>query len=99
MEVYLAEYVLILSPVVLALDDLDYELFAAAFVHCFQGSLAHALEELVLLNLATKALCFENFSDDALAVNFLREEEYKFDSLGEFDCYGVYCDALADLAP
>ena len=56
MEVYLAEYVLILSPVFLALDDLDYELFAAVFVHCFQRSLAQTLEELVLLNLATKAL-------------------------------------------
>ena len=99
MEVYLAEYASILSLDVLALNDLNYEPFAAVFVHCFQGSLAQALEELVLLNLTIKALCFENFSDDALAVSFLREVEYKFDSLGEFDGYGVYCEALADLAP
>ena len=89
MEAYLAEYVLILSLVALDLDDLDYKFFPTVFVHSLQGSLAYAFEELVLLNLAGKPLCFKNFTDDALAVRLLLEEEDKLDSLGEFDGYGV----------
>ena len=99
MELYLVADFSILSPVVLVIDNLDYDHFAGYFVHCFKGSTAQALEELILLKLATSALRFKKFQDDALAVSFLREVEYKFDSLREFDGYREYCDAIADLTP